>query len=243
MNYFAHGRVFLDDPYALAGAAVPDWLGVVDRRVRVRSHQARPFLDDGDPRVARLAAGIVQHHFDDAWFHCTSAFAMLSLDLCRRLREHLHDEDGLRPYFLGHILVEILLDQTLIENDPAALEEYYAALASVDGRLIESAIGRMAPRGAARLGEFIGLFCRERFLFDYASDVKLLVRLNQVMRRVKLPPLPEKLLELLPDARAQVQRSKNDLLTQPESAAESEPQNLARRTDDALWHEPAAVDE
>ena len=33
MNYFAHGVRFLEDPYFLAGTAVPDWLSVVDRRV------------------------------------------------------------------------------------------------------------------------------------------------------------------------------------------------------------------
>ena len=55
MNYFAHGRPFVDDPYFLAGTAVPDWLNVVDRRVRVRSKQARLFVDSAD--AARGAAG------------------------------------------------------------------------------------------------------------------------------------------------------------------------------------------
>ena len=39
MNYFAHGHRFVDDPYFLAGTAVPDWLSVVDRKVRVRAAQ------------------------------------------------------------------------------------------------------------------------------------------------------------------------------------------------------------
>ena len=40
MNYFAHGYAFLDDPYFLAGTAVPDWLSVIDRRMRARSKLA-----------------------------------------------------------------------------------------------------------------------------------------------------------------------------------------------------------
>src|SRR5262245_45831404 len=81
MNYFAHGRALINDPYFLAGTAVPDWLGVVDRRVRVRSALAEPHLASDDPRLARVAAGIVQHCRDDAWFHATRAFTELSLAL------------------------------------------------------------------------------------------------------------------------------------------------------------------
>ncbi len=89
MNYFAHGRRFVEDPYFLAGTAVPDWLNVVDRRVRVRAVQAERHVEAADPRVARIAAGIVQHCRDDQWFHATPAFAALSLELCRMLRPTL----------------------------------------------------------------------------------------------------------------------------------------------------------
>ena len=65
MNYFAHGRHFIDDPYFLAGTAVPDWLSVADRRVRVRARQAEQHVASDDPRVSRIAAGIVQHCRDD----------------------------------------------------------------------------------------------------------------------------------------------------------------------------------
>ena len=60
MNYFAHGLAHLDDPYLLAGTAVPDWLNVADRGVRVRSRQAVPFIDDADQSLALLARGIIQ---------------------------------------------------------------------------------------------------------------------------------------------------------------------------------------
>ena len=43
MNYFAHGYAFVDDPWFLAGTAVPDWLNVSDRGVRVRERQAEPW--------------------------------------------------------------------------------------------------------------------------------------------------------------------------------------------------------
>jgi hypothetical protein len=214
MNYFAHGRPFIDDPYFLAGTAVPDWLSVVDRRVRVRSKQAELHLHAADPRTARVAAGIVQHCRDDDWFHQTRAFAELSLEFCHLLRARLPRDDGFRPHFLGHILVEILLDAVLIAREPQRLDAYYAAMESLEGESVQAAVNGMASRPTRDLGEFIGLFSRERFLSDYADDAKLLFRLNQVMRRVRLPLLPPDVAQFLALARQKVAQRKGELLAE-----------------------------
>lgn len=213
MNYFAHGRRFIDDPYFLAGTALPDWLNVVDRRLRVRSKQAAMFVDAEDTTVARLAAGVMQHHADDAWFHVTPAFAELSLSFARRVRESLPADDGFRPHFLGHILVEILLDAALIEREPDLLEAYYAAMDALDGERVAAAVNTIAPRPAENLATFVGMFSRERFLFDYLDDGKLLFRLNQVMRRVGLPVLPASFAGLLAEIRPELNRRHAELLT------------------------------
>ncbi len=215
MNYFAHGRLVLDQPYVLAGTAVPDWLSVVDRRVRVRSVAARPFLTSSDPIVAQIAAGIVRHHADDDWFHRTRAFAELSWNFTAQLRDRLPRDDGLRPSFLGHILVELLLDAALIEADPQQLDEYYRAMDGLDAERIAAAVNQMAPRPAEQLAAFIPLFSAERFLYDYQQDAKLLYRLNTVMRRVGLPVLPGELCRWFPIARQQVRQRLHELLEQP----------------------------
>jgi hypothetical protein len=212
MNYFAHGRRFVDDPYFLAGTAVPDWLSVVDRRVRVRPAQAQMHAGSADPKLARVAAGIVQHHEDDGWFHNTRAFAELSLELCGLLRRRLPGDEGFRPHFLGHVLVEILLDAALIAEEPRRLDEYYRALDELDVQIIERAVAAISGRPAQNLAMFIELFSRERFLSDYLDDGKLLFRLNQVMRRVGLPQLPPDVVDTLGIARSIVDPRRRELL-------------------------------
>jgi hypothetical protein len=215
MNYFAHGLPHVEDPYVLAGTAVPDWLNVADRGVRVRTRHAAPFVDHAEEPLARIARGIVEHHRDDAWFHETPAFHELCWQFTSLVKQQLPDDEGFRPSFLGHILVEILLDAELIRRQPSRLEQYYRALESIDGLLVQDAVNRMAVRSTDRLAPLVPLFCRERFLWDYLDDGKLLVRLNQVMRRVRLPALPEALLEVLPQARAAVQARASELLASP----------------------------
>lgn len=212
MNYLAHGWRFTHDPYFLAGTAVPDWLCVADRGVRVRSKRAAEWVDDGDANRAAVARGICQHHADDRWFHETRAFAELSLDFSRQIRDVLPAEEGFRPWFLGHILVELLLDAVIIEQQPERLTAYYRALADVETAVVEGTVNRIAARATDRLAAFISLFCSERFLCDYTDDGKLLVRLNQVMRRVRLPALPATFVELLPTMRDEVRNRKVGLL-------------------------------
>ena len=215
MNYYAHARLFLDDPYFVAGTAVPDWLSVLDRKMRVRSRAAQTLTSHADGRIAGLAAGIVQHHHDDGWFHQTRAFAELNLQLTAEVRRVLSPDDGFRPSFLGHILVEILLDSALIAAVPERLDAYYTALASVDPRLVGDVVNQIATRPSDLWPVFIPDFCAERFLYDYLEDAKLLARLNRVMRRVQLQPLPDELLTILPAVRSAVARRRDELLTAP----------------------------
>jgi hypothetical protein len=212
MNYFAHGRNFTSEPYFLAGTATPDWLSVIDRKMRARSKLAEAFIDDRDPRIAQLARGIQRHHADDAWFHQTAAFSELSLDFTVQIRDLLPKDDGFRPSFLGHILVELLLDATLTEDDPPRLDAYYAALASLDAEVVQAGINAMATKTTDRITLLLPRFLRERFLYDYLQDAKLLTRLGHIMHRVGLPPLPAELAELFPAMRRAVRARQGELL-------------------------------
>jgi hypothetical protein len=226
MNYLAHGWRFASDPYFLAGTAAPDWLSVIDRKTRLRSRVAAGFIEDADPVLAAVARGVMQHHADDAWFHATPAFNELNLAFALKIRDALPGDEGFRPSFLGHILVELLLDATLAEDQPGRLDDYYAALAALDPAATENAIDRLATRaardsaqeappqsGGLRVATLIPRFIAERFLYDYLDDGKLLTRLNHVMRRVGLPQLPLSLAELFPAMRHRVRERMAELLT------------------------------
>lgn len=212
MNYYAHGRAFVDDPYFLAGTALPDWLSVVNRKVRLRTRHAEPYLNDADRRVASFAAGLARHHADDAWFHETRAFHELCWSFARRLVEFNPADDGFRPSFLAHILVELLLDATLIAESPERAERYYAAAAELDAEWIEDTVHRWSAVRPEKLAWFIGRFVEARFLFDYLDDGRLVFRLNQVLGRVGLAPLDDRFGELLPDFRRQVAERAEELL-------------------------------
>src|SRR5579871_4042743 len=127
MNYFAHGHRYTDRPYFLAGTAIPDWLSVADRQVRMRPRRVQPFADGSGSPAAELAAGILQHLHDDGWFHRTRAFAEVTATLTTAFRGLLIDPDDHRPSFLGHIVTELILDGLLVVRQPDLLRAYYAS--------------------------------------------------------------------------------------------------------------------
>jgi hypothetical protein len=213
MNYLAHSLQCQESPYEVAGAAVPDWLGMTRPRLRCRSRHARPHVSADDPQLAAVARGVMRHHADDDWFHQTGAFGDVMLELARRIRGVTGDTDGMRPGFLGHILLELLLDATLHAEQPEVLDRYYDALGRIDPAVVAGAVGHMAECDAASLAGIIERFVELRFLYDYADDDRLAYRLNQVMRRVGLPELPRAFTEILPEARILVAAASRNLLT------------------------------
>lgn len=223
MNYLAHGYRFLDRPLFLAGTAIPDWLSVVDRRVRARARLVHAVLAERPPaRMQEIGQGILQHHRDDDAFHRSALFMNLESQLSSRFREHMPDPFDHRPGFLGHIVVELMLDAHLIAADDSLLDRYYAALAEVPDQLVEDTVNRIAVKSTHRLAFFVRRFREERFLYDYQDDPRLLRRLNQVMHRVRLPPLTPDVIRVLAHARTLVQQSGNDLLQVVEQEAGGE---------------------
>jgi hypothetical protein len=73
------------------------------------------------------------------------------------------------------------------------------------------------------LAPFIRRFLEARVMYDYADDARMLVRLNQVLRRVTLEPLEDHFLVVLAEGRQLVYRHGADLLM----AVEGEPASRA----------------
>jgi hypothetical protein len=212
MNYLAHGFRFLNSPLMVAGTAVPDWLSVVDRRVRVRSRRILEHLYLLDADLRTIAEGMLQHLHDDDLFHRSVRFVMLESELSSRFRRIMPDRFDHRPPFLGHIVIELLLDDFIAQQIPEVLNNYYAALSQVSPLQIQEAVNTVATRTTNHLAGFVQQFRTAQFLFDYADDTRLLGRLNQVMKRVTLPPLEADCLPVLRDARQLLAQHGEELL-------------------------------
>ena len=212
MNYFTHGLNHIDRPYFMAGTATPDWLSAVDRKVRLRPRHLEPWLGSEDVTQSEVAAGALQHLNDDDWFHATRGFVEVTSELTRLFRELLGPDERFHCGFLGHVGMELILDGVLMVRFPDRFEDYWRAMEFVEPTVVESAVNRMAKTPTDRLAWFIDLYRREQFLRSYENDRNLLARLNQVLLRVKLSPIPLDAEKVVAAGRSLVTLRLRDLL-------------------------------
>ena len=218
MNYLAHGYRFLEQPFRLAGTALPDCLSVVDRRVRLRSRRVLEVLPQLAGAERELAEGVLQHLRDDDVFHACPTFLMLESEMTSRFRRVIPDRFDHRPPFLGHIVTELLLDAVIAEQIPGALSGWYRAMEQVSGEWIQGVVNRISVRGTSGLSEFLAKFLGARVLADYGDNARLLLRLNQVLRRVTLPAIDGDCLGVLEDGRRLLRQHAGVLLRAVETA-------------------------
>ncbi len=217
MNFLCHAMPYFNDPLLAVSTGVPDWLSVVDRRIRARGKLARVFLDSDDNELRLVALGVIRHIEDDRWFHSTQAFVETNLRLAVELRELLPGDAGFRPTFVGHVLIEMFLDAYWIRDDRAYCEEYYGALRSIPPSTIERCVNAITGKPTDKLVSTIERFLDAQFLYDYLDHDKLFMRLNQVMKRVGLTLLPVEVLQWLPEADKLVESRRQRLLTPPDA--------------------------
>ncbi len=205
------------DPLLAVSTGVPDWLSVVDRKIRARGRMARPFSRARILELRLVAHGIMRHIEDDRWFHGTEAFVDTNMRLAiETARACCRATAGFRPTFVGHILIEMLLDAFWIRDDRGIAERYYAAIDAVGSETIERCVNAITGKPTERLSPVIRRFVDAQFLYDYLDHDKLLMRLNQVMKRVGLMPLPAEVRDWLPEAKKLVESRRQRLLHAPD---------------------------
>lgn len=202
-------------PLLAVSTGIPDWLTVVDRRIRARGRMAEQYIDSSDRQLSEVAQGILFHISDDRWFHGTRAFVETNMELAIQLRDQLPGDAGFRPSFVGHILIEMLLDGLWIRDDRRHAENYYSAIRQATPSTIQRCVNVITGKPTTKLAAVIDRFLEIEFLYDYLDDEKLLMRLNQVMNRVGLPALPDTITRWLPEAQDLVESRRRQLLTPP----------------------------
>ena len=220
MNFRSHASPYLtsssfDSPLLAVSTGIPDWLTVVDRKIRARGKLAEQHVNSADPELSDVAKGILLHISDDRWFHGTQAFVETNMELALQLRDQLPGDAGFRPSFVGHILIEMLLDGLWIRDDRNHADAYYAAIRQAPPATIERCVNVITGKPTTKLAAVIDRFTEIQFLYDYLDHEKMLMRLNQVMNRVGLPPLPATIVGWLPEAQDLVESRRRPLLTPP----------------------------
>ena len=110
-------------------------------------------------------------------------------------------------------MIEMLLDAYWIERNREFADRYFATIERMDAAMIQECVNQITGKPTDKLVNVIKRYCEIKFLYDYIDNAGLLLRLNQVMKQVKLQPLPDSLLPWLQATRELVESRAERLLS------------------------------
>lgn len=160
------------------GVALPDILSVYDRSLRFHPSHIHP-NENG------LWQGILNHLQMDAFFHRSDFFKSSYEDIRIILKQTIPSEWNIRPFFLAHVLVEILLDHVLLKASSDLAQRFYSSIGSVNVNEIIRLLEDFFSRKLDGLENLVNKFLVTRFLESYIDLNNLIYPVNRMLSRTR----------------------------------------------------------
>ncbi|WP_262247535.1 ACP phosphodiesterase [Parapedobacter soli] len=138
MNFLSHYYFerYNRNPELVVGCVLPDLIKNADKDVNVLPHKYEDRFD-GNPKLREIYRGWGRHVEADRYFHNAPFFYTHTHEL-KQLLSPVVAGTPIRPSFLSHIALELLLDHLLLRHQSVHESDFYACLAAVD----RDAVGR-----------------------------------------------------------------------------------------------------
>jgi hypothetical protein len=171
------------------GVALPDLLSAYDRQLRF--HQSRVQKQLAVSQNIPLWLGVKNHLITDAFFHKSEFFKKSYQEIRPILIRTLPPELNVRPFFLGHIAVELLLDHWLLKNNPSLAGQFYATLQPIDLGRTRTELESFFAIKIDRFDYFMNKFMTLRFVESYSDLKNLIGAMNRMLMRTRQEPITD----------------------------------------------------
>lgn len=183
LNFLSHYffERFAHDSNQVLGCLLPDFLKNVDKSYQIHIQKFEDRLEF-HPQASAITMGWNRHIEVDRLFHGSDFFYTHTHKL-RRLLVDVIDDMPIRPSFLAHIGLELLLDHILIEQELVSVERMYDHLENINKQVV-SAYLKILDVNEERFFRFFDHFVQSTYTFDYAEIEKLPIVLFNICKRV-----------------------------------------------------------
>lgn len=182
MNYLSH--FYFDqhnnDPYYIAGIALPDMVKTCNRRWNVH-----PDSSVGDDSFqSSIVKGWNRHLAVDALFHNSGFFKTETGKIKNYIAEIDFENRNIRPFVLAHIGLELILDHYLLKTKKVSSSHYYQILASCDSKEFSTFLKQNGIENSELIEKFYAQFIDYRYLNNYQNNENFAYALNRICKRV-----------------------------------------------------------
>ncbi len=181
MNFLSHYYFDKDinNPYHILGIVLPDLLKNADKNIIIHPEK----LNHPNSEINSIITGWKKHLEVDRYFHSSSFFTSHSHQLKNILAPSIAGSP-VKPFFLGHIALELILDNLLLTTEKIATNSFYTHLNNCDNEVIAQFLNFAGLQTTERFFEFYEKFKSSRYLETYVETEKIAYALKRICMRV-----------------------------------------------------------
>ncbi|RCH54109.1 hypothetical protein DJ568_14605 [Mucilaginibacter hurinus] len=181
MNFLSHYYFDRDTTncYFVLGTVLPDLLKNADKNLVL--HPEKLIHTNG--AVNSIIEGWKKHLEVDRYFHSSEFFLKHSHNLKLHLLPVIQGSP-VKPFFLGHIAIELILDNLLLTTNKLTADSFYSHLSSCDEIVIREFLEFSGMKEPEVFFNFFEVFKEERYLHTYTETQQIAYALKRICMRV-----------------------------------------------------------
>lgn len=191
MNFLSHYYFdrHTDNPYEVLGMLLPDLVKNADKNWSLHPEKNRKrFLVNSNQ--LSLLNGWSRHLEVDRIFHGSAFFLHHQHQIKLLLKKELA-HSPVKPFFLGHISLELLLDSILIADNLVSIKKLYEHLERISENEIILFLNLNNVADPDKFIRFYNKFLEAKYLYSYSEDHKITYALKRICMRLWPNPFDE----------------------------------------------------
>ena len=197
MNFLSHFYFDKDsdDNYLVLGTVLPDLVKNAQKNGNLHPLKSKElFLTD--PLQTSILNGWERHISADNIFH-SSHFFKTQTGTLKQLLLPILAGSPVKPFFLAHIGLELVLDHLLTTDMMVDVDKFYYHLAQTDKRITGRFLEKCMIDDTELFFRFFDGFITNRYLLSYNKIENITYALNRICMRLWNNPFNEPQLQLL----------------------------------------------
>lgn len=197
MNFLSHYYFERDNqnPNMVMGTVLPDLVKNAEKNCNLHP-QKKEALFLPDQQLNSLLKGWKKHLEVDRLFHSSDFFIKQMATLKQLLLPTL-ENSPVRPSFLSHIGVELMLDHLLVIHRKINIDAFYEQLQNVDDEILTTFLNHCGVVKTEQFFKFLNSFKSSRYLLSYQKIENISYALQRICMRLWPNPFDEKTVVLL----------------------------------------------
>jgi hypothetical protein len=187
MNFLSHFYFDKDNPdsYVVLGTILPDLLKNANKEWIIHPEKNKLFFQK--PEHVSLYKGYQRHLAVDRIFHNSDFFKNYQHQFKKILKEGM-ETSKVKPFFVGHIALELLLDHFLIMRKLVDIDLLYHQLNKVETKIVDEFLILNGITDTQQYDNFFNKFKTEQYLYSYLDLEKISYAIKRICMRIWLNP-------------------------------------------------------